>query len=92
MENVINLVIWFSVSAIASLIFVSNLWVPVKRNELDINFAYEIALHKAEQKEILKHKWLESEKAGRDIGMELAQKSWEKCHAEDWRQSKKRAS
>ena len=92
MENVINLVIWFSVSAIASLIFVSGIWKPIKRNELDINFAYEIALHKAEQIEILKHKWLESEKAGRDIGMELAQKSWEECHAEDWRQSKKKAS
>ena len=92
MENVINLVIWFSVSAIASLIFVSGIWKPIKRNELDINFAYEIALHKAEQIEILKHKWLESEKAGRDIGMELAQKSWEECHADDWRQSKKKAS
>ena len=92
MENVINLVIWFSVSAIASLIFVSGIWKPVKRNELDINFAYEIALHKAEQREILKHKWLESEKAGRDIGMELAQKSWEKYHAKDWRQSKRKAA
>jgi hypothetical protein len=92
MENLINLILWFAISAIASLIFVSNLWRPVKRNELDIKFAYEIALHKAEQREILKHKWLESEKAGRDIGMELAQKTWEECHAEDWRQSKKKAA
>lgn len=92
MENVTNLVIWFAVSGLASMIFVSNVWKPVKRNELDINFAYEIALHRAEQIEILKHKWLESEKAGRDIGMELAQKSWEECHAKDWRQSKKKAA
>ena len=92
MENVTNLVIWFAVSGLASLIFVSGIWNPVKRNELDINFAYEIALHKAEQIEILKHKWLESEKAGRDIGMELAQKSWEEYHAEGWRQSRKKAS
>ena len=92
MENVIILTIWFAISAIASLIFVSNLWTPVKRNELDINFAYEIALHRAEQREILKHKWLESEKAGRDIGMELAQKSWEEYHAEDWRKSKKKVA
>ena len=57
-----------------------------------LNVAYEVALQKAEQIEISKHKWLESEKAGRDIGMELAQKSWEECHADDWRQSKKKAS
>ena len=92
MENVITQIMWFAISAVVSLIFVSNIWKPVKRNELDINFAYEIALHKAEQREILKHKWLESEKAGRDIGMELAQKTWEEYHAEDWRQSKRKAT
>ena len=92
MENVTNLVIWFAFSGLASMIFVSNVWNPVKRKDLDIKFAYEIALHRAEQREILKHKWLESEKAGRDIGMELAQKSWEECHAEDWKQSKRKAT
>lgn len=92
MENLTNLVIWFAVSGFISLAFVSGLWNPAKRNELDIKFAYEIALHKAEQREILKHKWLESEKAGRDIGMELAQKSWEEYHAEDWKQSKRKAT
>ena len=30
----------------------------------------------AEREEILKHKWNESEKAGRDIGFEVALVSW----------------
>ena len=54
--------------------------------------AYHVALQKAEQVEILKHKWLESEKAGHDIGIELAQQSWEKYHAKDWRASKRKAA
>jgi hypothetical protein len=90
MENILNLILWFSLSGLVSLIFVSN-W-PRKRNKLDINFAYEIALHKAEQREILKHKWLESEKAGYDIGIELAQRSWEEYHAEGWLKSRKKVA
>jgi hypothetical protein len=42
-----------------------------------LNVAYYVALEKAEQIEISKHKWLESEKAGHDIGFESAQKSWD---------------
>jgi hypothetical protein len=57
-----------------------------------LNVAYEIALHKAEQLEILKHKWFESEKVGYDIGFETAQESWDKYHAQDWRRSKKKAA
>ena len=57
-----------------------------------LNVAYEVALQKAEQIEISKHKWLESEKAGHDIGIELAQQSWEKYHAKDWRASKRKAA
>ena len=41
-----------------------------------LNIAYEVALQKAEELEILKHKWLESEKVGYDIGMKSAQESW----------------
>ena len=87
MENLTNVVLWFALSGLVSLAFVSN-W-PFKRVKETLNVAYEIALHKAEQLEILKHKWLESEKAGRDIGIKSAQDSWEEYHAEGWKQSRK---
>ena len=57
-----------------------------------LGIAYEVALQKAEQIEISKHKWLESEKAGYDIGIELAQQSWNRYHAKDWRKSKRKAA
>ena len=38
-----------------------------------------------ERNEILKHKWLESEKAGKDIGFEKALLSWVYYHREKWR-------
>jgi hypothetical protein len=41
-----------------------------------------------EREEILKHKWLESEKAGHDIGFEKALLSWVFNHREDWRKNK----
>ena len=57
-----------------------------------LNIAYEVALQKAEQIEISKHKWLESEKVGYDIGIDMAQESWNKNHAENWRKSKRKAA
>ena len=57
-----------------------------------LRLAYEITLHKAEQLEILKHKWFESEKAGHDVGIESAQESWYKLHADKWRASKDKAA
>jgi len=44
----------------------------------------------AEREEILKHKWLESEKAGYDIGFERALLDWIRNHRENWR-SKRRS-
>jgi hypothetical protein len=41
-----------------------------------------------EREEILKHKWLESEKVGHDIGFEKALLSWVFNHREDWRKNK----
>jgi len=38
-----------------------------------------------EREEILKHKWLESEKVGEDIGFEKALLSWVCNHREKWR-------
>jgi len=40
---------------------------------------------KAEHDEILKHKWLESEKAGRDVGIDLAVIDWKLKHSTHWR-------
>jgi len=57
-----------------------------------LRIAYEITLHRAEQLEILKHKWFESEKAGYDIGIERAQDSWHELHADKWRSSKDKAA
>ena len=70
---------------------------PYYKNKIDnavngLNVAYEVALQKAEQIEISKHKWLESEKVGYDIGIEMAQETWEKYHAKDWRKSKRKAA
>jgi hypothetical protein len=39
----------------------------------------------AERAEILKHKWLESEKAGQDVGFDWALMDWIKNHREKWR-------
>jgi hypothetical protein len=39
----------------------------------------------AEREEILRHKWLESEKAGRDIGFERALLDWIRRHRDGWR-------
>jgi hypothetical protein len=42
----------------------------------------------AEREEILKHKWIESEKAGYDIGFERALTDWIIKHRARWRQSR----
>ncbi len=42
---------------------------------------------KAEHEEILRHKWYESEKAGHDIGFELAQIDWYIRHRSHWRKA-----
>jgi len=38
----------------------------------------------AERRQIEKHKWLESEKAGKDIGYEKALFSWVRHHRTQW--------
>ena len=42
----------------------------------------------AEREEILKHKWIESEKAGRDIGFEQALTDWIIKHRASWRKNR----
>lgn len=41
----------------------------------------------AEKEEILRHKWIESEKAGRDIGFEAALIDWIVHHRAAWRRA-----
>jgi hypothetical protein len=51
-------------------------------------FAKNSVLYKeflAEREEILKHKWIESEKAGSDIGFEKALLDWIVKHRSNWR-------
>lgn len=39
----------------------------------------------AEREEILKHKWIKSEEAGRDVGLEAALVNWALHHRETWK-------
>jgi hypothetical protein len=45
--------------------------------------------YELEKEEILRHKWLESEKAGRDVGLEWATIDWVVKHRAAWRRSLK---
>ena len=42
----------------------------------------------AEREEILRHKWIESEKAGHDVGFEKALLDWILKHRSSWRQQR----
>ena len=45
----------------------------------------------AEREEILRHKWIESEKAGRDIGWEVALLDWIVRYRAAWRKARRDA-
>ncbi len=45
----------------------------------------------AERDEILRHKWIESEKAGHDIGFERALTDWIIKHRAQWRKARQAA-
>jgi hypothetical protein len=58
-----------------------------------VEFVKESALYKeflAERAEILKHKWIESEKAGKDIGFERALLDWIVKHRSNWRERRRK--
>ena len=58
------------------------------------DFAERSSLYReflAEREEILKHKWIESEKEGRDIGFERALLDWIRNHRESWRASRSKS-
>ena len=46
----------------------------------------------AEREEILRHKWIESEKEGKDIGFERALTDWIIKHRSKWRKTRQTAS
>ena len=45
-----------------------------------------------EREEILKHKWIESEKAGHDIGFERALTDWIVKYRSKWRKARQQAA
>lgn len=45
----------------------------------------------AEREEILRHKWIESEKAGSDVGFEKALLDWIVKHRSEWRSQRQSA-
>jgi hypothetical protein len=56
------------------------------------DFVKQSALYReflAEREEILKHKWIESEKAGRDIGFEQALVDWKVKHSAQWKKKRR---
>jgi hypothetical protein len=64
--------------------------VPAEQEEQS-QFVKSSALYKeflAEREEILKHKWIESEKAGADIGFEKALLDWIVKHRSNWREKR----
>ncbi|MEN9633561.1 MAG: hypothetical protein RL077_1965 [Verrucomicrobiota bacterium] len=45
----------------------------------------------AEREEILKHKWIESERLGYDVGFERALLDWIRKHRESWRSARRQS-
>ncbi len=64
----------------------SNVDVPQGNDFLKSSTLYRE--FQAEREEILRHKWLESEKAGTDIGFERALTDWILKHRAKWRKSR----
>ena len=81
MALITHSIIWLALSGLIAMIILSNN--PYRK-------AKKLADIALERIEVLKHKWLESEKAGYDIGMAKAQESWEKYHAKQWKASRQK--
>jgi hypothetical protein len=65
---------------------------PAKEPEASRDFVKQSSLYQeflAEREEILKHKWLESERLGYDIGFERALLDWIRKHRESWRAARR---
>ncbi|MDF9826652.1 hypothetical protein M2103_002282 [Ereboglobus sp. PH5-5] len=62
------------------------------RSERSQDFVKRSSLYQeflAEREEILRHKWLESERLGYDIGFERALLDWIRKHREGWRTARR---
>jgi hypothetical protein len=62
------------------------------QTERQTDFVKQSSLYQeflAEREEILRHKWLESERLGHDIWFERALLDWIRKHREDWRRSRR---
>ncbi len=65
---------------------------PTKNFEHSRDFVKQSSLYQeflAEREEILRHKWLESERLGYDIGFERALLDWIRKHRESWRAARR---
>ncbi len=69
---------------------------PATPNPTDSNdsrdFVKQSSLYQeflAEREEILKHKWIESERLGYDIGFERALLDWIRKHRDSWRAARR---
>lgn len=63
-----------------------------KEPETSRDFVKQSSLYQeflAEREEILRHKWLESERLGYDIGFERALLDWIRKHRESWRAARR---
>ena len=72
-------------------VFMDNTGEMTASKEDQSQFVKNSVLYKeflAEREEILKHKWIESEKAGADIGFEKALLDWIVKHRSNWRQKR----
>ena len=61
---------------------------PIKTDSSSHEFVKQSSLYQeflAEREEVLRHKWLESERLGHDIGFERALLDWIRKHRESWR-------
>lgn len=65
-----------------------------QKTSTDQDFVQKSSLYQeflAEREEILRHKWIESEKLGYDIGFERALLDWIRNHRDKWRSSRRLA-
>lgn len=65
---------------------------PVHEPSTSREFVKQSSLYQeflAEREEILKHKWIESERLGYDIGFERALLDWIRKHRESWRAARR---
>ena len=68
---------------------------PVKESSSTNDLLKNSSLYRefqAEREEILRHKWIESEKAGKDIGFEQALTDWIIKYRSSWRKNRQSAA